>query len=394
MRLMENILVSLQRRGKKALERIGMPSKYQESWRLTDINRLKKIFVLPINKGLARPDCPPVPEGVLRLFLDGVNDPLEGVSFPEGLTVLSPEEIQQSLGQMLNRSDCDNSWPVEFNHANSQRILALRVCGQVPPLELVLMANSGLTATRVLLLIEEKAELDLLQIVLASGVSAHSHVIEIHLGKYAKLNHGFLACSDGEPSLLSHLVVEQDPCSSYLLSSVVQGWSLARFEPRVVQIDGQASTVLKGLAVTDGNQQLATHSFVRFDGPSGQFDQLQKCLAEGHSHTIFKGSIFVPKEAQQTNASQLSRNFLLSDKARVDTKPELQIVADDVRCAHGATVTQLHEDQLFYLQSRGIPASGATCLILRGACKEVIDYLPVNAEVWIPLERVIKRLVP
>ena len=88
----------------------------------------------------------------------------------------------------------------------------------------------------------------------------------------------------------------------------------------------------------------------------------------------------------------MSRNLLLSDRARVDTKPELEIVADDVRCAHGATVSQLQEDELFYLQSRGIAASAAAALLLRGACQEVIDQLPAGAQPWRPLERVMEGL--
>ena len=155
--------------------------------------------------------------------------------------------------------------------------------------------------------------------VLADGTNAHSHVIEAHLGQESQLQHGFLATSGGSASLLTHCAVEQEPRSSYALTSVVQGWSLGRLEPRVVQVDGQASTTIKGLAVTSAEQQLATHTSVRFNGPEGELDQLQKCLAADRSHTIFNGAINVPREAQRTNAAQLSRNLLLSDRARVDT---------------------------------------------------------------------------
>ena len=150
----------------------------------------------------------------------------------------------------------------------------------------------------------------------------------------------------------------------------------------VVQVDGDASTTLRGLAVTSEDQQLATHSAVRFNGPDGGLDQLHKCLAGGRSHAIFNGAIQVPREAQRTDAAQLSRNLLVSDRARIDTKPELEIVADDVRCAHGATVSQLQDDELFYLQSRGIAAADAAALLLRGYCQEVVDQLPAAASVW------------
>jgi Fe-S cluster assembly scaffold protein SufB len=101
---------------------------------------------------------------------------------------------------------------------------------------------------------------------------------------------------------------------------------------------------------------------------------------------VFNGAVRVPRAAQRTDAAQLSRSLLLSDRARVDTKPELEIVADDVRCAHGATVSRLQQDELFYLQSRGIAADQAARLLLRGFCEEVLRDLPPAAAVWHPLQ--------
>jgi len=94
----------------------------------------------------------------------------------------------------------------------------------------------------------------------------------------------------------------------------------------------------------------------------------------------------VPRAAQRTNAAQLSRSLLLSDRARIDTKPELEIVADDVKCAHGATVSSLQTDELFYLQSRGIGSDQAALLLQRAFCEEVLRELPAAARSWCPHE--------
>ena len=389
-----SVLTPVQERGRAALERLGLPTRRQEAWRLTNLKRLAALAELPASGKVTTRTLPPAAEGVVRLVLDGRGASQADQVWPEGISLLSATELEQALGHTLDRCGCAEAWPVEFNHASSHQLLALRIRGKVPPLELVLAGGEGLVATRVLLLLEEKAELELLEVVLAEGASAHSHVLEAHLGQEAVLRHGFLASSDGQASLLTHLAVEQETRSHYALTSVVTGWSLGRVEPRVVQVDGQAETTLKGLAVTSADQQLATHTAVRFDGPEGELDQLQKCLASGQSHTIFNGAIEVPRIAQRTNAAQLSRNLLLSGQARVDTKPELEIVADDVRCAHGATVSQLQEDELFYLQSRGIAAQDAAALLLRGACQEVIEQLPAAAQTWRPLERVMESLAP
>ena len=387
------VLEPVQERGRAALERLGLPTRREEAWRLTDLKRLEAIARLPLSSSAAEATIPPAAAGALRLVLDGQRDPLHGVDLPEGLTPLTLPELEQALGHTLDQCGCSDSWPVELNHASASHVLALRVRGTVPPLELVSTAEAGLTATRVLLLLEEKAELELMQVLLANGAaSAHSHVLELHLGQEAQLRHGLLASAGGDASLMAHVAVEQEPRSHFSFTSVVEGWGFGRVEPRVVQVDGQAHTRLKGLAVASSQQQLATHTAVRFDGPDGELDQLQKCIAGDRSHTIFNGAISVPRDAQRTNAAQLSRNLLLSDRARVDTKPELEIIADDVRCAHGATVSQLQEDELFYLQSRGIAASDAAALLLRGACEELIQHLPTSAQAWTPLERVMEGL--
>ncbi|MEM8604690.1 MAG: SufD family Fe-S cluster assembly protein, partial [Cyanobacteria bacterium P01_H01_bin.121] len=109
----------------------------------------------------------------------------------------------------------------------------------------------------------------------------------------------------------------------------------------------------------------------------GTAEQLHKCIVDGHAHAVFNGKVWVPQNAQLTNASQLNRNLLLSDKARVDTKPELDIVADNVKCAHGATVSQLDANEVFYLQSRGIDAEAAQRLLIYGFAMDIIDRIPI-----------------
>jgi Fe-S cluster assembly scaffold protein SufB len=155
----------------------------------------------------------------------------------------------------------------------------------------------------------------------------------------------------------------------------------------LVQVQGQAHSLLRGLQLVGGQQIADTHSFVQFSGPEGELDQVHKAVAAGQGRSVFNGAVRVPREAQQTNAAQLSRNLLLSDRARIDTKPELEIVADDVKCAHGATVSSLQTDELFYLQSRGIGAEQAAGLLKRAFCEEVLRALPEPARQWCPLDQ-------
>lgn len=392
--MVSSVLVPVQERGQKALERLGLPTRRQEAWRLTNLKRLEAVYKLPVVYARAPGRLPDSPPQGLRLILGSDKDPLAGVDLPAGITPLADDALTRVLDCAVDHCSCAQDWPVELNRAHSQQVLALKISGRVPPLELVIVADGGgLLATRVLLVLEKSAELEMLQVVQADQGSAHSHLCEVHLAQGAQLRHGLLALGDGSGSLLATLATQQEPGSHYHFSSFVHGWMLGRIEPRIVQLNGQASTTLKGLAVTADDQQVGVHSFMRFDGPEGELDQLQKSLVSGKSHTIFNGSIQVPQVAQRTNAAQLSRNLMLSSRARVDTKPELEIIADDVKCAHGATVSQLQEDELFYLRSRGITEAEATALLLHGYCQEVIEQLPAEASRWQPLERIHHELV-
>ena len=244
---------------------------------------------------------------------------------------------------------------VLIRHQASE-LLALKVKRNFnQSLEIVIPSIEGKSiSTRIFLLIEEGAKLDLLQIFLGNNNSAQNHLIEIKLESKVELTHGLISLGEEkESSSICTLAVEQSEKSKYSLHSIHHGWDYARFEPRIIQSEGEASTIIKGLQVTKSKEQIATHSLIRFEGPNGKLDQLQKAVASEYSHCIFNGSIEVPQKAQKTEAAQLSRNLLLSKRARIDTKPELEIVADDVRCTHGATVSQLQDEELFYLLSRG-----------------------------------------
>jgi FeS assembly protein SufD len=219
----------------------------------------------------------------------------------------------------------------------------------------------------------------------AGNAALTSVVTEVRLASGAHLHHGLMAEGHPDAVLLAHPAVTQQPGSTYHLTSVSRGWSLSRLQPRVVQDSGGAVTRLRALQWAAGREIADTHSLVRFGGADGSLDQLHKAVADDGARSIFDGAVVVPREAQRTRASQLSRNLLLSDRARVDTKPQLEIVADDVTCTHGATVSRLQQEELFYLRSRGIAADQAARLLLRGFCEEVLAELPTAAAPWLPV---------
>jgi Fe-S cluster assembly protein SufD len=378
-------LSRLQARCRGQLAALPLPSRRDEAWRFTDIAPV--LAVLPRPLPVAAPAALPAVTGAVRLLLDGSSDPLVGASLPDGIVPLSEPERAQHFGRWAD--DTAGPWPLVLNGAAASRVVALRVCGPVAPaLEIVSDAGgaAGVLALRVLLLLDPGVSLQLLQVHRSSGANLTSVVVETRLAEGARLSHGFLAEGADTSVLLAHLAVDQAPGSEFSLVHASSGWGLIRLEPQVVQAAGQAVTRLRGLQRVDGRQIADTHSQVLFHGPEGRLDQLHKVVADGAGRSVFNGAVRVPRQAQRTDAVQLSRSLLLSDRARVDTKPELEIVADDVRCAHGATISRLQQDELFYLRSRGIAADLAARLLLRGYNDEVLRELPACATVWHPLD--------
>ena len=387
----KGILKNVQKNGRLSLLKTGLPNRGMEAWRLTNLKRLANLLTLGILSiqdkfNLKSQVWANEPINGFRIVLEPNKNQKEAINFPNGLRELNNEELKSKLDNSLKKlcNVDENNWPLAINYATTSHVFGLHVTGKnLPPLELIIPSKKDLLIpSRVIIQIEEEAQIELLQVVLGADNSAQSHLVEIYLGKNASLKHGFLALGDGLGSCLANLEIIQDPGSSYSLTSVQHGWSLSRIEPKIIQRNGQSKTTLNGLQISHSNQQLATHSLVRFNGPKGSLNQVHKAVANGNSHSIFNGIIEVPQIAQETNASQLSRNLLLSGNARIDTKPELEIIADDVKCAHGATVSQLQEDELFYLRSRGINSKQASKLLLKGFCQEIIDELPVEAHRW------------
>jgi len=415
----EPALAAARQRAARALADRPLPSRRQEAWRFTDIAPLLAINPAPLSPAATSGSIlPSAAAGVVRLLLDGLGDPLAGVTLPAGLEAIPTAALETLLQDQpsdlgaddfsKDRSDERSShaaagagseapWSGLLAAATAGRLLALRVRGVVEPsLELVSDAANaaGVLPLRVLLILEPEARLELLQVHRAAGASLTTVLLEARLGAGARLSHGLIGEGGGPAVLLADLAIDQHPGSHYAFTSAVAGWALSRLEPRVLQSGGGATTRLRSLQRVDGRQIADQHSQVRFKGPEGELDQLHKAIADGAGRSVFNGAVAVPRAAQRTDAVQLSRSLLLSDRARIDTKPQLEIVADDVKCAHGATVSRLQSEELFYLQSRGIAAASASRLLLRGFCGEVLRELPAAGSIWQPLAMVLAEEAP
>ena len=237
------------------------------------------------------------------------------------------------------------------------------------------------TQPRTLVVLEQRSSATVVQEYLSKSAPSHAYfnnsVTEIWLGEAAKLNHTRIQTEDIAAIHIGKTAVSQSEHSAYTGNSIELGSKLSRHNWEIFQIGAQTETYLNGLTMVNGERESDTHSVIALTKPHGITNQLHKCIVADRAHAIFNGKVFVPQAAQQTNAGQLNRNLLLSDKARIDTKPQLEITADNVKCSHGATVSQLEDDEIFYLQSRGLDVETAKILLINAFAVEIIDRIPV-----------------
>lgn len=236
-----------------------------------------------------------------------------------------------------------------------------------------------ITQPRCLVIAETHSQLTFVQTFV--GENNHIYftnaVTEIWLAEGAQVNHTKVQQQGNEAIHINTIAIAQARNSVYKNQAISFGAKISRQNLIVHQMAEQTETSLTGLAFIDDDQLADTHSCIAHNYPHGSSKQLHKCIADGRSHAIFNGKIQVAKLAQQTDSAQLSRNLLLSGKARVDTKPQLEIFADNVKCAHGATVSQLDAEEIFYLQSRAIDAESAANLLTYAFATEAIAQIPI-----------------
>lgn len=181
-----------------------------------------------------------------------------------------------------------------------------------------------------------------------------------------------------EASLIDNTYVQQKDSSIVSVNTFSFGGKLIRNNLEFHQEGEHITSNLNGISVIGGKQHVDNHTLVHHKFPNCESHELYKGIYEDKSTGVFNGKVIVDKEAQKTNAFQQNDNVLIGDKASINTKPQLEIFADDVKCSHGCTIGQLDESALFYLQSRGIPKKEAKGLLLFAFCNDVVEKIKIH----------------
>jgi Fe-S cluster assembly protein SufD len=228
---------------------------------------------------------------------------------------------------------------------------------------------------RHLIEVEASAEIEIFEDYQTLGdvTTFNNTVTDIHLAKNATLRHVKNQSQNPESFHIASTNVTLERDSSYFSSVLACGSKLSRNFLETQLNDENASVDLKGLYAVKGNQLADNHTVINHNSARTFSDQLYKGILDDRSRGVFNGKVFIARDAQQVDSSQLNKNLMLSDKARIDTKPELEVYADDVKAAHGAAIGQLNDEEMFYIQSRCISKDAAMAMLVHGHMEEIIE---------------------
>ena len=380
----------------EAVDRVGaltVPTIRDEEWRFTDLSPLTRQTFQPVRgRDLRAVDIGPfaVPEAASRLvFVDGVYAPELSQVAANGAVVANLAAADAAQGEIVGRHlgryvEFRNNVFAALNTAfvhDGALILVPPGATITAPIHLLFVAREADAASypRCLVVAGRGSAATIIEdfVSLTDGAYFSDAVTEIAVAEDARVDHLRVQRESGQAFHIGNGAVSLAAGARFHSVSVTLGARLSRYNLGVDHAAEGTSCAVDGLAAIGGRQLADTHTSIAHRRSHGSSRQLHKCIVGGAAHAVFNGKIYVHPHAQQTDSSQSSRNLLLGARARVDTKPQLEIFADDVKCAHGATVGRLDDDAIFYLRSRGLSDAAARNLLTYAFGAEIVDRIPV-----------------
>ena len=393
---------NLRAAGVEQFRQHGLTTHKDEAWKYTRLGVLEKAGLQLASttgapkKPASRPE--PLIDAQTRVdMLDGQMLEQFG-ELPKGLSVLSLadalnddipglQELLESLPEARTGGSSSHGFSA-LNTATLDSGIVIHVAAGTDAGRLLISWISGVHAspslvnTRVCVIMEEEAKLELIEQFENPVANACNSVFQIHLGNGSSLQHIRFQHESEETVLITRTEVSQQSASEYAYYGFDLGGGLVRHDLHCTLSGEAAKAGLYGAYLLDGSRHVDNHARVDHVAPGGVSNQYFRGVAGGSGRAVFNTAVYVHPGADETEAMQSNANILLSARAEVDTKPELEIYADEVVASHGATVGQLDEQAVFYLRTRGLSEHDARQMLTTAFCRSVSDKLadPVLGE--------------
>lgn len=392
-------LKSIRGAARTHMDQAGFPNTRQEEWRFTNVAPLLELPLHPAAQNgqhVSASDIEPFrldADGARLVFVDGwFRADLSSLPKAPGLEADSLRNRLNGDGAPLQKhlgrhASCLGNFFTALNTAFFQDGAFVSVAAGATveqPIQLLFIAASdkpGAAAqVRNLILAERGAAVKIVETYASLTGTAHmtNAVTELVLGSEARVEHCRVQNENQQAFHIATVQAVQEKDSRWLSHSVASGGRFARNQIQALLNASGAEAVLNGLYLGRDEQLVDHHTVVDHAKPHCESHEFYHGILSDRSHGVFNGKIFVRKDAQKTNAKQTNRNLVLSENAVIDTKPQLEIFADDVKCTHGATVGQLNDEALFYLRSRGIGSDDARRMLIRAFANDVVNRITIE----------------
>lgn len=389
-------------------ERAGFPNVKQEDWKYTNVNSIAKTNFVPVlttngtalSQGADQSGLAPFIYEEAResrlVFVNGMfrEEFSSKSALPKGLLAMDLREALQdvehekTVREYLEHPVLANGFAA-LNTALFTSGLFLKIPRGVTveaPIHLLFVGEGAPESSppaafpRVMIVAEENSSATIVESYASpsdDSVYLTNAIVDLSLADGARLQHYKIQRESMAAFHVAATRAELGPNSGYHTTTINFGAALSRHDIRVQMDHAGAECSVDGLYMVDNAQHADTHSMIDHRQPNCTSRQLYKGILDGQSRAVFNGKVFVRHGAQQTDAQQTNKNLLLSNQAQVDTKPQLEIFADDVKCTHGAAIGQIDEEEMFYLESRGINPALAKNMLTYGFAEEVIERIGI-----------------
>ena len=381
---------SLRQSARARFQTLPLPSARNEDWKFTSVAPiLDTAFDLPSTPpSIDAKSLPalPTPDTLRLVFINGRFAKSLSTPIPADLRIGSlADEKADAASLSAFAGDKDNVFMALNTSFLSDGAYVVVPAGKVieQPIEIIYFSQPVgkpiVTNPRTLIVVGGNAQVTVIERYLGSGAYFTNAVTEIAVAEHAVVDHVKLQQEGLQAYHLANTQIVQAGRSNFTTHYVSLGGALVRNEVRV-RFDGEHSeATVNGLYLASGKQHIDNFTVIDHAKPNCASHEMYKGILDGHAHGVFNGKIFVRKDAQKTDAKQTNKVLLLSNDATIDTKPQLEIFADDVKCTHGATIGQLDATQLFYLQSRGIPLESARQLLTFAFANDIVNRIKIEA---------------
>ncbi len=379
---------------------VGFPTTRDEDWRFTNISAISKTEFSMASGGASVSSADleswKIDGAAAQLvFVDGRFDRSlsSATGLPKGVilsglkeALAQPSEVLQNhLGRFLDiKRDPFSALNTAFAEDGAFLHVGHGISVEAPIHLLFVSTGTGsprMVHPRNLLIFENESEGTVVEeyVSLGGGTVFCNTVTELIAGESTHVSHYMIEREDRDALNVSTLRIQQARSANVASHSLLLGGGLVRNNVHPVLAGEGGECLINGLFVGNGRQHLDNYMHVEHASPHCSSRQFYNGILDNQAHGVFHGRIVVHKDAQKTDAKQTNRNLLLSDDAQIDTKPQLEIYADDVKCTHGATIGQIEENSLFYLRSRGIDEISARRLLLMAFASECLDRMKAGA---------------